>query len=225
LAIRWKALREFAYAQPWQFWAFQIASYVRRGVTLNIVQSWKCNLSCDYCSWRIGTDGYPSDRRGGRKFTTKQWRWFVNEFPVKVRVIHVTGGEPTISDVTLDFIDWCLGRGFLVYVITNLTNDNLLRVRKSWRLRIEATCHAGCDEAKWLARLKRVGKKHRGIHVKELGGKRLPLPSDQKGWDTIPLLWSPKRDRFMVGPDGCMFLSAGERANYYAEHGSGACEQ
>ena len=120
-----------------------------------------------------------------------------------------------LCDQLCEFYSSYILLGYLVYVYTNLTNTNLLNVRASWRLRIVATWHDCTDQEKWVERYKRIQKKHPGILAKELGGKRLPIPSWQNRWSTLDDVLHSKRGMFRTGPDQHIFTSCNATTEAY----------
>jgi len=213
---RWRGFLSYGWVRPWSFWLFQVASMARCGVTLDISQSFQCNLKCEYCGLQLGSNGaFPVDRDSA---SLDEWVQFIERFPVKVSALQICGGEPTISDVAMRLAEWGLDAGYLVYVYTNLSNLRLLDIRRCWRLRIVTTCHRGVDQVAWLDRYRKVRARHPGILVKELGNARtLPIPSvlvpEEENWEAVIRI--PKRNCFRVGPDLRLFTN---NMNAYAHY-------
>ncbi len=67
---------------------YAIRKRFKRGITLTIALTWKCNLMCPKCA--LACDGeMPKDTS-----ESIDWTEYIKSFPVKIREIYLTRGEP-----------------------------------------------------------------------------------------------------------------------------------
>jgi len=117
---------------------YGLSKLFKRGITIGMLPTYKCNLDCEYCSNKFGRAGNKFD---SLEITPDDWYRLLSSFPVKIRELHITGGEPFIYKEIEDLILKMLSLGFHVSLNSNLLIKKNLSMVKSDRFRIEATLH------------------------------------------------------------------------------------
>jgi organic radical activating enzyme len=126
---------------------FGLTRRLKRGSKLMLFLTFKCTINCDYCSL-----GYFGKRVTSAEISLDDWKYLVESFPVKLREIRISGGEPMLMPYYSDLINWLLDRGLHVIVYTNLSVLKL-DVHKSYRLIYIATYHKGLAKHKFIKNL------------------------------------------------------------------------
>lgn len=116
---------------------------LKRGNKLMLFLNYKCNLNCSYCSL-----GYIGKRVESTEIGLEEWKYIIRNFPIRLREIRISGGEPMLMPYYSELINWLLDRGLYVMVFTNLSVVKL-DVKKTDRLIYAATYHKGMDKDKW----------------------------------------------------------------------------
>jgi hypothetical protein len=108
----------------------------------------------------------------------EEWKEIISNFPVKVKEIFISGGEPTLIKWLPELCNWLLDKGYHVTIFSNLWSVNLLNcLNKSYRLQIWATFHQEQDTAKRFDSVYQYLKAGGyNIRVGELGHKSQILP-------------------------------------------------
>lgn len=113
----------------------------KRGIILNITPSFKCNFNCWYCAVNTKKGIKVADK--GYK-TALEWFNYIDTFPVKIAVVEISGGEPTLYKEFVELVIGLLKRGLFVYIYTNLSNpDVLMKLPKTNHLLLNPTYHKG----------------------------------------------------------------------------------
>jgi len=192
---------------------YRILIKTRRGVGLNIVMTFACNFNCSNCGLKIPNNEYPKEKH---RASLDSWKKFIKEFPLKIKDVAISGGEPTLYPDAIEFINWLIDEGYIVSVYTNLSNENLLKFRRSLRLKINATYHkeSGKRDA-WIERYNRLRKYYK-INSYQIEHNDFEFKSDTlnllQKTDTIN---HPQKNRIHVGPDLRIFTSCFDKMNYY----------
>ena len=170
------------------------------GTNLTIFVTWRCNLPCTYCSLLATA---PNTRPVSEfELTADEWIEKVRKFPVKLRDIYITGGEPTLYKDTPKLINGLLALGYHVLVFSNLVKaEALLSVKPCRRFKIQATYHKCADIEKFKPRYEVLKEKGYRVGVDEFEYKSLPY-SELKEFDN-PERW--KIPNFRYSPDGRLF--------------------
>jgi hypothetical protein len=176
---------------------------LKRGIALTCCMTFRCNLSCDYCANR--TSGHGLHAKSDES-NFEEWMNFFRMFPVKVREIFVSGGEPTLMSWTPDLVTHLMDTGRHVTLVTNLHNaDAILKIKPRYCLQITATCHSCDDLDKWLTKywmLKRAGYR---INAQEIGSHRIPWAKSVPISDPKCLYEETTECNIMVAPDQTMY--------------------
>jgi uncharacterized radical SAM superfamily Fe-S cluster-containing enzyme len=143
----------------------------RRGITIALVLTYKCNLDCLYCILKVPKGIYPSSDIS----TLDEWKEFIRRFPVKIKEVYLSGGEPTLYPDFVELTNWLLDEGYHVKVFSNLLNiNNLLKVQRSYRFIITSTFHWSSDYDIFMRNYWIIRMRHR-VDVHELKYKVLPI--------------------------------------------------
>ncbi len=117
---------------------YGITKKFKRGITIGMLPTYKCNLDCVHCSNKYGREGNKFD---SAEIAPADWYRLISRFPVKIRELHITGGEPFLYPQIQDLIIILLPLGFHISLNSNLLLKVPLDKVKSDRFRIEATLH------------------------------------------------------------------------------------
>ena len=113
----------------------------KRGITISIEPTFRCNQTCSYCINKNFGDKLPRDKD---PMNYIQWLNYIDKFPLKIGEISIGGGEPTLYPRLSILINILLHKGFFVQLFTNLTHPEIInRIDKSIRFRVIATYHEG----------------------------------------------------------------------------------
>jgi len=175
---------------------------LKRGIRIKIFPTFKCSLKCDYCGNNLGRDLHPSENNLKTILDLLGWINLIDNFPVKIREVVISGGEPTIWPDFPELVNYLLSQGYFVTVYTNLTNKNLLNVDKSRRLRVYATFHGRhYDKNQFLKNYDVVSSVHR-VDVNEIAQQQLPFSKvDPWGCD-YEQSKTINKNYFWIAPDG-----------------------
>lgn len=164
------------------------------GYTLSLTLTYLCNLNektCPECAMRF---------LGGLKkvkdSTLMEWQNYITNFPVKIKELYITGGEPQLVPYFVDLCDWALNDGYLVKVFTNLMTDTIYDVRKSPNFSIYAVYHHKSNKGLFLRNWQKTRTKHWidvfEIETQEIPGSTItPLQTDINELSDSNLIVSP----------------------------------
>jgi hypothetical protein len=170
----------------------------KRGITIALVLTYDCQLHCPYCILKA-TGGYPQSDTS----TFLQWKDFIDRFPVRIKEVYLTGGEPTLYPHFVELTNYLLDKGYHVTVFSNLLDRKLLWIQMSYRFLITATYHHHTDSRIFVKNYNEITKLHR-VDVHELGYKALSLNSK-----VMPLVSDPNEIggyNFTVTPDRKIYI-------------------
>lgn len=113
----------------------QILFGVGRRATL--VTTTTCNLHCSYCPMFIY-----GEVKKYEISTVEEWqRWF-KRFPIKLNLVFVSGGEPSIYPHIVPLVNWLVSEGYHVIIFSNLFKaENFIGIKPHWRLLFMPTYH------------------------------------------------------------------------------------
>ena len=163
---------------------------LHRGTKLMLFLNYKCNLNCDYCSL-----GYIGKRVESETIELDDWKYLVESFPLKLREIRISGGEPMLMPYYAELINWLLDRGFYVMVFTNLTVLNF-DVKPNSRLIYSATYHKGAKYWIWKKHLEFYRKRYK-VNAQQLedetisGIKVSPVCDVEYGYTCVGFMYNP----------------------------------
>jgi organic radical activating enzyme len=129
----------------------------KKGIKVGINLSWWCNLQCSYCPTKK-----QYTQNSGDMESIEYWKDWISTFPIKIREVALSGGEPTLVPYFDELANWLLKEGYYVLILTNLTTHiPLMKIQPSRRLRIVATFHECYSKIKFLKNYEIVSKVHR----------------------------------------------------------------
>jgi len=152
--------------------SYELRKKIKRGEDITIRPTMRCNLDCVYCSAAIPTGKMP---RFPEK-TADQWIDYLDNFPLKIREITFSGGEPFIYKEISELINGLLEKGYSIRILTNLTHFPKV-IKKSNRLMIRASYHKTEMTEKQKQRFKQTyyaNKDKYLIKIVEYGQKEFP---------------------------------------------------
>ena len=115
---------------------YGVSKLFKRGIDIGILPTYKCNLDCEHCCNKFGRKG---NRFDSKEITPDDWYRLISRFPVKIRELHYTGGEPLLYKDIQELTLKLLPLGFHISLFSNLLIKRDLSKIKSNRFRIEAT--------------------------------------------------------------------------------------
>jgi len=193
---------------------YGLAKKLKQGIRLKIFPSFRCNLKCDYCGngLQIGLD--PQNTK--QVLSNDEWFDLIHTFPIKVKEVALSGGEPTIWRGFSSLVNKLLDHNYFVMVLTNLTTTkSLMEVNKSNKLFILSTFHGRFfSKDKYIINYKEVNKKHR-IVVKEIGENKLEFSRQAPFGCTVALGKQAVKNCLYIGPNGLIFPNCYDIMNYY----------
>lgn len=131
---------------------------LRKGVSISISLSFRCNIRCPYCADELPTGDIPVSKER----TLDELKLFINTFPYKLQEVKLTGGSPEMHPDFVEFVNWMLDKGIFVLVTTNLFHfDKLNQLKKSYRLILASTYHHAFSLPKWLDNYNKLKQKYR----------------------------------------------------------------
>jgi organic radical activating enzyme len=134
----------------------------RRGLWLTISITMRCPNKCGYCPC-----GQPPPKI--QESTLEEWKDFIENFPTHISYVCISGGEPSLVEWFPDFVNWLIESGRTVTIYTMLQkSEQFLKIKKSWRLSIDATAHHGSNLAKFTKSYKQLLKDGYNIEAFEL---------------------------------------------------------
>jgi len=188
---------------------------LKRGIRLYLFLSFKCNFDCAYCVAKIPNKQYPAYE--GEK-TFKEWKEFISTFPVKVRELRITGGEPFENDVTVPLVDWAISKGYFVIIETNLSSNfyRLASLPNIKKLQLYVTYHkTEVDRDEWFSSYNWIKRMKPKCTIIANSFVREEFPGAVvKNWVEPDSMRVPK---FIIGPDLQIFRNCFEAYGAYNE--------
>lgn len=181
-----------------------------RGITIGMLPTYKCNLDCSYCANKYGRQGNKFD---SKEILISDWYRLISNFPIKIRELHITGGEPMLYAGIQFLVEKLLTLGFHISLNSNLLCKRDFSNVISDRFRIEATLHDHDREDRffenveyyrqWVrvdidifAKEKVYRNSKTGIAYKKLMDPESPICLDMKRFKFTPdgRLWTNDRE-------------------------------
>jgi organic radical activating enzyme len=181
---------------------YSILRKIIPGVKLSIVLSWRCSLKCPYCSQKLGGNKMPNDPE---LKTVNEWIDYIKNFPLKIKEIQLTGGEPSIYPGIVELANKLLEEGYLLTIYSNLTNTKLLDVNPTRRLRIKSTYHESHDQDRFKNNLDILRKIHR-VDIDEIDHEVIGN-SNIKQWCTIEEIRKSIKGYLRIAPNGTIYTN------------------
>jgi len=176
---------------------------LKRGVRVKIFPSFNCTLGCDYCGNKLENTLKPKDTENN--YNLADWINLIDNFPIPVREVVISGGEPTEWPSLANLSNWILDSGRFLEIYTNLINTNLLLVDKSRKFRILATKHKKHSVREFDKNYTLVHEKHENIDVKEIDANTLWYSRKVPFTCTVELAHLIQKKYFWISPDGAIF--------------------
>jgi organic radical activating enzyme len=189
------------------FWSYWKLSKLKRGISVNIDITYRCNLQCANCKAELAGKGIPIVPEK----SPEEWIEFIKRFPAKnIKQIVISGGEPTLYYGLHILINWLTCNGYLVTIATNIWRpEELLKINPSRRLEIWDTYHIRDD-------VERFDKAHKELEKKfQMSTREYSKP--KKLSYSIPMdfflnidHWGCHLEEFVISPDMRIFASCAE---------------
>ena len=188
---------------------YGVLKRLRRGINLHIFLTFKCTLNCSYCANEFYQDSKPLSAI----LTPDEWMEKIESFPVKIREVTLTGGEPMLYPGFVTLCNKILDSGRFIKVITNLTRNTGLNVKSSYRIRYFATWHNISDLTCWVERLKEYRKKFR-VDATELETSKIKGSTRKKIFDSDKDKDDCIDHKYLIyAPDGSFTLTTRDMYN------------
>ena len=151
---------------------FGLMRRLRRGHRFSMSLTYRCNLSCPYCTMKMPTGKVPTKYK---ESTLEQYKEFIDKWPYRIQEISITGGSPELHTDFVKIVEYILSKGIYVSIFTNLMRPNILELLpKSRRLIFNASYHhCGQSISEYTRTYNRLRKKYRVV-VHEIGKRYLP---------------------------------------------------
>ena len=186
-------------------------------VQLCIDLTYRCNLKCPYCAAQLGGKGIPNVKEK----TFEEWKEYILSFPVKVKEICFSGGEPTLYEDLPKLANWLLDTGRGVVLTTNLWKyQRIFEIQQSRKFIITASYHKVDDPIRFDKAYRQLAEDYQ-IKVREYEHKILPYSDLEVLNDNLDKpVYTNKR--FVVSPDAKIYVTCKE---YYIERAKGVNEK
>ena len=185
---------------------YGVRKRLKTGVRLKIFPTWYCNLGCSYCGNKLGREYGPNNNAYVGVKTSQEWIKYLSNFPLKIKEINFSGGEPTFLKGFSNLCNWILGRKYLLMIYTNLTYISpLLSIKESDKLLIYTTYHKGFDADCYASHYAKVKIKHR-IVVNEIEKKTLEITDQVTPFGcTVATAKIVNKNYLFIAPDGAIY--------------------
>lgn len=195
-----------------RFLRYGLLRRLKGGIRLTIVITYKCNLHCDYCSLKLAHREMPSLQY--KDMTSEKLKGIIDEFPLKISGIALTGGEPALNKDLPEIVNWLLDQGICVTIYSNLVKIKpYFLIQQSYKFRIVSTYHISCDKKKFIENYYKLKKYYR-VDVDEIGTKTLPF-SRLKKFIVINDSRIPAKNYLRIGIDGLIFTNCYDVIDHY----------
>jgi MoaA/NifB/PqqE/SkfB family radical SAM enzyme len=109
----------------------------RRGQSISVVITLRCNLDCSYCANKFLT----GKTLKSKEISYEEWVEVFETFPTKIKEVSITGGEPFLYPYINKVISYLANRKIPITVYSNLTVRKRLTYT-GYLLRISAAFHS-----------------------------------------------------------------------------------
>jgi len=175
----------------------------KRGIIVSAMVTFRCNLDCAYCSNKFVTGEMPKSN----EMTLDGWIDKLERFPIKIKEVIITGGEPFLYKHTDDLITYLTNKGIMVAIFSNL----LIRRNITYRgdlLRIEASNHLGVNQKKFYDNLdyyrSMVRVDYKKFEENKVSRGKFETENDNDCLDN---------PRFIIAPNGRIYINKREMLN------------
>jgi len=188
---------------------FGIAKRLKKGYRLYCFVTLKCNLNCGYCTHRFYNKKMPHCP----EMSLEEWKELIDTFPVKIREVVITGGEPTNWYHFAELVEY-LSYKYFVTVFTNLNFYWSLDGANKSKILFISTYHQKDNKEKFLKNYNLYKENGIKIKIDELINQEIE-GSRTKDWCSLESLKKDKR--LLIYPDGTLFTDAYSGARYCHE--------
>jgi len=137
----------------------------KNGIDLGIYLTWRCNCKCSYCPVPIKM----ASNFDSKELTSVNFYHFIKNFPIKIRQITLSGGEPTLKEGLSLLINNLLNDGYFVGIFTNMLNPKIFdEIKPSPRFMITTNYHVNLKKEIFL---KNVRESKHQILIGEFEGQ------------------------------------------------------
>jgi organic radical activating enzyme len=184
---------------------------LKTGISIGLAPTYRCNQNCWYCGNKMGGDVFPKCP----EINWEQWRDNIINFPLKIKEVVLSGGEPCIYPEIEKLVNWLLDNGYFVQFYTNLARPGIItKFKRSKRLILFANFHHtffGKDEIwdeesllEWDSNYQSLKKAYQ-IKPEEINNALLPY-TKVKRWHSethetnkhnVLLRWNPAGELFV----------------------------
>lgn len=192
---------------------YGLTKLFKRGCVICLYTTYKCNLRCPYCINHL----LVSDDIKGMLSCPEigPWGWYdlISNFPVPVKEIFLSGGDPMLYPNISRLVDVLLQTGAHVVLFTNMMTRRKITAR-SRRFRIQATLHESAGKERFYDNVEYYRQQHHQVHVELFGTKA------KKGQRTIKTKETDidecrELKRFKFTPDGKLWISDSHLSDTY----------
>jgi organic radical activating enzyme len=180
---------------------------MKRGISLAIDLTFKCNYKCSICSLHLVNGRiYPEMETKSFEF----WKKFIDDFPIPIQEIYLSGGEPVLVKYLPLLTNYLLNKKICVSIWSNISIPEVFEaIIHSKLFRIVTVYHPDqTDLAKFLLACEQIRNYGLRLDVEEIGDKQFIAGSTLKPfWDMERINKYKCKNRFYVDPFGRMFTS------------------
>lgn len=187
---------------------YGLAKRLKRGITVSAMLTFRCNLDCSYCSNKFVTGKMPSSK----EMSLIEWIEIFDRFPVKIREVIITGGEPFLYKHIDELILYLVGRNIHVAVFSNLLVKRQLSYTGDL-LRIAASHHENVSKEKFNKGLEYYRSQGVRVDYKEYIENSFSEGKFETITDNDCLL----EPRFIIAPNGHIMINKKQMLNEYPE--------
>ena len=148
---------------------------LKRGVSLTLLPTTRCNQHCHYCPMFLTNGLYNSSPEYPKykESTFEEWKtWFehYNEKEAPIFQVEISGGEPSIYKELPELVNYLIERGKHVVIYTNLFKpETLNKIKPHYRLRFKCVYHETDNLQRFYTAFKSLNSKFDKI-INEIEG-------------------------------------------------------
>ena len=178
-------------------------------IKIKIKTTFRCDLKCPYCCIDIA-EGRQSEFE---ELSVDEWLEIINNFPIKVGILILIGGEPFFRKDCAELINALTDQKIIVKVITNQTYKRMLDVKPTPFVKFLSTYHHHTKREKWLAFYQQLKKEYRTkiyeVENQEIKGSevlKLVCSSDDGCYYRRDFIFTPNGELNMCIMDTCGYV-------------------
>ena len=176
---------------------------LKRGITLRMHLTWKCNFKCEYCPTEL-----PDNYDYSKELSIVEWYDYIKRFPIKIKQIHILGGEPTLIPNIELLVNRLLKEGYFVTFYTNMSRPQVFdNIKRSLRFMIMTNYHKDWILSnKFLSRINDCKHQIKAGEFKELSNisnelRNIPVASGKDELDNV------YKNTLNISPSGTIELT------------------